>query len=204
MPLVLITCTQPRADWIVKDLNRSQIQAIAHPVLKVEKMNTKPPHGDFDALLITSPHAVIPDLPDLPVLAVGEYTANIARKNGMYVSHTGHAGVRNMDLSSFQHILYPCAKEPSFVPEKVTTWPAYKTVLNNNLEIDKRSTIICVFSVKAAIHVRDICNDSQHIICLSDAIASIFENHPIENLAVCKTPRYDEMTKLIHDKVKNL
>ena len=197
MAKVLITCTYPRADIIVSDLNKSSISSKACPALTISSTNCPIPDGYFENILISSQHALQQNLPDLPVIAVGKHTAELARANEMYVAHTGFGGIQDLDLSQYKNILYPCAIEPILTPENTTPWPVYKSTKNQKFAIPYDSKIICVFSVKAAKIIKNICSPSHYIICLSQTIADIFSDHPCENLAVCNRPRYDIMKILI-------
>ena len=197
MDKVLITCTQPRGNIIVNDLKNSAVPAIAVPALTIAKKVTHIPQGNFDYLLISSRHALECDLPDLPIIAVGDNTAEEARKKGMYVIHTGVGGLGDMDLSAYQNILYPCATMPTFIPSNVVPWPVYESHVNPDFTIEQDVKIICIFSLKAAQAIQKHCQPSHEILCLSPNIADVFKNHPIENLAVCPVPRYDALKQLI-------
>ena len=197
MVRVLITCTQPRSDDIVADLKNSSVDAIAIPALNVLPKQTDKPEGNFGYLLISSRHALEIDLPDLPVIAVGENTATLAQNKGLYVTHTGDGGVQDINLTPYNNILYPCAHEPSFIPNDVTPWPVYESRSNTAFSIPDDVDFVCVFSVKAARIVRSHCLPHHHIMCLSQNIADIFEMHGFQNLAVCHEPRYDAMKQLI-------
>lgn len=192
MARVLITCTQPRADEIVHDLSTLGIDAVSCPALTISPLKTAQPDGEFDALLITSRHALSADLPEtLPVIAIGEETANLAREHGLYVVHTGKSNLQGMDLSAYKNILYPCARQPSLVPDNATKWPVYESIENAGFAIPEGIETICIFSARAAKYIAPMCQKHHHVICLSDIIANILKNQGIDNLAVCSLPRYD-------------
>jgi len=177
MVKILVTCTQPRASEFASDIHN----AIANPVLNVRHLNTSKPDSEFDALLITSRHAIVDELPNLP-------TINIA---------DGDGGVRDLDLSAYKNILYPCAVEPTYIPDNCTPWPIYKTYTNPDFKIDDTMKIICVFSIKGAKVIEPILKQHHTVLCLSQKIADIFQNSQIEKLAFCTRPRYDAMKSLI-------
>ena len=196
-PSVLVTCTQPRADDIVADLAESGFNAIAMPALAVNILDNTKPDGVFDGMLVTSRHALLADLPSLPVITVGQETSAAAMKAGFTVIQSGNSNLADMDISAYKSLLYPCADEPSLIPPNASPWRVYKTVSNPHFQIPEEITTICIFSAKGAETVARLCSPDHDIICLSQAVAAVFENHPLDNLAVCATPRYDDMKKLI-------
>lgn len=177
MAKILITCTQPRADEFATTIP----DAISNPALIVHRIETPKPEGDFDAVLMTSRHAAIDNLPNLPKIRID----------------MGEGGVRDLDLSSYKNILYPCATEPTHIPENCTPWPIYETRTNPDFKIGKPIQIICVFSVKAAKVIKPFIQPHHIILCLSENIADIFRHSNVQKLAVCTRPRYDAMKSLI-------
>lgn len=197
-PRVLITCTQPRADALVHDLKQSDIHALASPALSVNPVISQRPKDIFDAMLVTSRHALNADLPlDIPVIAIGEETALQCQHHGLRVIQTGDDNLKSMDLSSYHSILYPCAKQPSHIPPNATPWIVYETIPNPAFIIPENIEMICVFSAKAALIIKEKCRPDHKILCLSQPIADIFTEQKIDNLAVCDRPRYDAMKDLI-------
>jgi len=182
MGKILITCTQPRASEFASDINN----AITNSALTVRHLDTPKPDGGFDAVLITSRHAMIDELPDLPTINITD----------------GEGGVRDLDLSNYQNILYPCAVEPTYIPNNCTPWPVYETYTNPNFKVDDDIDVICVFSVKGAKIIQPLLKPHHIILCLSQNIADMFKNTKIEKLAVCTRPRYDAMKSLIEKEVK--
>jgi len=177
MVKILITCTQPRASDFASDIDN----AIANPALNVRRLHTPQPDGEFDAVLITSRHAMIDELPNLPTINITD----------------GDGGVRDLDLSGYKNILYPCATEPTYIPDNCTPWPVYDTYTNPDFKIDDDIKIICAFSVKGACIIEPLLKPNHIILCLSQNIADIFKNTNIQKLAVCTRPRYDAMKSLI-------
>jgi hypothetical protein len=195
MVKILISCTRPRADEIVEDLGHDI--SIASPALCVQKLNSKQPNGDFDAMLITSRHVVIDELPDLPTICVGSKTSDISRLKGLDVVQTGRGNIQDLDLSSYKDILYPCAKEPTDSPNNCTPWPIYETCANPDFKIDNDVTHVAVFSVKGAYIVRGHDLHDKTLICLSQKIADVFDGVSMKKLVICTHPNYDVMKQLI-------
>lgn len=196
---VLITCTRPRADDFANDLNNESIQSRVCPALIVDMLTNPMPQGNFDAVLITSRHAVIDNLPDLPIISVGDQTISNHNYN---VIQTGAGGVNNLNFSDYKNILYPCSADPSFIPENATKWPVYKTTSNPDFYINNDEAIITVFSIRAAKIIAKHDLSGKTVICLSDAIATQFENSDMHKLAVCTRPRYHVMKSLIINEIE--
>lgn len=177
MPKTFITCTQPRADEFALTIDNT----FANPALIVRHIDTPKPDGDFDAVLVTSHHAKINNFPDLPIINVAD----------------GDGGIRDLDLSGYKNILYPCATEPTYIPDNCTPWHVYETYANPDFKIADDITHISVFSVKGAKVIQPYLKSHHTVLCLSQNIADIFENTDIQKLAVCTCPRYDAMKSLI-------
>ena len=197
--VVLVTATKPRGNNFAKNLNIENIPVVYCPALNVYPITTPCPMGIFDAMILTSRNAVIDGLPSLPVIAVGYETAALARARGLEIIQTGKGGIADLDLQSYKNILYPCAANPTFIPDNVTPWPVYETRKNLDFSIRHDITHICVFSIKAAIIIKPFIQPHHNIIALSPAIGKIFKDEGIQNLVTCDHPRYDEMKKLIEE-----
>lgn len=182
MRKTLITCTQPRADEFTFDINN----AVAMPALNVRHLKTPKPNGKFDAILVTSRHAMVNNFPDLPIISIAD----------------AGGGIRDLNLSNYKNILFPCATEPTYIPDNCTPWYVYETYPNPNFKIDYDIDIICVFSVKGAKIIQPLIKSNNVILCLSKNIANIFKNSDIQKLAVCTRPRYDVMKSLILKEVE--
>lgn len=194
---VLITCTPPRAGEIASDLSSSGINALAIPALTVSPIRTPMPYAPYEAMVISSVHALTADLPNLPVIAVGIETAQACKDKGLTVIQTGTGGVHDLTLNDFSTILYPCAKEPSFMPSPATGWPVYQTTENPEFHVPDHIKIIVVFSCKGAGIIRNHCKPYHEIIALSDKIADVFYNMDLRNLVVCDAPRYDAVKEIL-------
>lgn len=206
MVRVLITSTQPRADEFVSDLKLSNIDAYSSPSLIVKHIDSLIPTGDFDAMLISSHHVFHSKLPNLPIIAVGQKTADLAKSKGYTVIKIGNGGVQDIDLSNYKSVLYPCAKTPSFIPNNAIPWVTYETHPNPDFNIGSDTDIICLFSVNGALNFIDKCDctsvKKSTIICLSEKIADVLTTDFYQELAVCQYPQYDAMKNLILQKIK--
>ncbi len=84
----------------VRDLG---LEPIVDPLFELESIDWAPPDvSQFDSLLLTSANAVtfagqaLEKLSGLPVLAVGEKTAEAARKAGLTIAETGNGGAAEL------------------------------------------------------------------------------------------------------------
>ena len=84
------------------------LPVIIDPLFAIKPLDwTPPPASQFDALLLTSVNAVmhagvgLEQYKQLPVLAIGEVTANAAKQAGLNVVKTGDRGVKEL-LGSLQ------------------------------------------------------------------------------------------------------
>jgi len=188
---VLITCTSPRGDMIVRSLHEYNADTLAMPALKIKILTNIQPQESYAHILITSRHAL------LPMICVGQETANIAQDKGFDVIHIGKGGVDDLDISPYDRILYPCALEPTKILAKVTPWPVYEATQNTDFTIPYDVSIITVFSAKAAKMIKSYDLTNKTILCLSDNIASIFVGHTLKKLEICQHPSYDDMKQLI-------
>lgn len=198
---ILVTATNPKGNDFARSLNPKlkSIYVVACPALHVYAVASPLPKGNFDAMVVTSRHAVIGELPELPVIAVGAETACLLRDKGFDVIQTGQGGIADLNLSGYKNILYPCALDPTYVPHNATPWGVYETHVNPDFIIDDDIQGICTFSVKAAKIIKPLLKPHQIIFALSPAIAEIFKDVDIHNLVTCAHPRYDDMKKLIED-----
>jgi uroporphyrinogen-III synthase len=91
------------------------------------------PEGRFDALLVTSANAVrlAGPLPDLPVHAVGEASAEASRAAGLAVVSTGDGGVEQLldSLPESMSLLHPAGDErilPACQRHRITSVTVYR------------------------------------------------------------------------------
>lgn len=97
---LLIIRPQPGADATAVRVTAAGHEALLMPLFEVEPVEWEPPRSEqYDGLLFTSANAVrqagpqLASLSHLPVLAVGQVTANSALRAGLNVSQTGESGV---------------------------------------------------------------------------------------------------------------
>jgi uroporphyrinogen-III synthase len=100
MRRVVVLRPEPGASDTVRKLAERGLGAIALPLFAIEPIEWRAPDpAEFDALLLTSANAVrhgageLAKLRGLPVYAVGEATAEVAREAGLGVAQTGSVGV---------------------------------------------------------------------------------------------------------------
>lgn len=91
---ILVTRTRPGADKLVERLKRDGFSADSYPLLRAQYGPPASMQGDEQALILTSAHAVpaVPKNCQLPVLCVGQGTADVARRAGLRVAMAGSGG----------------------------------------------------------------------------------------------------------------
>jgi uroporphyrinogen-III synthase len=127
MVRLLVTRPQPQAEETAARLNALDIEAVVEPLLIARTVHSKlPPAGGFAALALTSGQALraleergdLPLLTGLPVYAVGDRTADMARDRGFGEVHSASgdfgALVRLLAGAGLDGpILYPAARHMS-------------------------------------------------------------------------------------------
>ena len=100
MKRVLVLRPEPGASETVERARAFGLEAIRVPLFEIQPVEwTAPDPAAFDGLLLTSANALrfgsdeLEKLRALPVYAVGEATAEAARKAGFIISATGDSGI---------------------------------------------------------------------------------------------------------------
>lgn len=100
---VLILRPRDGAERTASRVRELGFEPIVDPLFETESINWDSPDSDqFDSLLLTSANAVrfagdgLQEYSGLPVLAVGDRTAEAARKAGLDVVETGEGGVADL------------------------------------------------------------------------------------------------------------
>jgi uroporphyrinogen-III synthase len=100
---LLIVRPQPGADATAARVNAAGHMAVCMPLFATQAVAWDLPNiGDFDGLLLTSANALRhvgekwPLLTGLPLFAVGQNSADYARRMGFDVHHVGSAGIESL------------------------------------------------------------------------------------------------------------
>jgi uroporphyrinogen-III synthase len=103
MRRLIVLRPEPGASETVARARACGLDAVAVPLFEIEAVVWEPPDtGDFDALLLTSANAVrhggagLEQLKGLPVHAVGEATAEAARRSGFEVVTVGRGDIDDL------------------------------------------------------------------------------------------------------------
>jgi uroporphyrinogen-III synthase len=119
MKRVIVLRPEPGASATVERARERGLDAVAIPLFEIEPVDWEVPDPtSFDALLLTSANAVrcgrrqIDGLRSLPVHAVGQASADAARRKGFTVASTGDAGVNELldSLSPDLRLLHLCGE----------------------------------------------------------------------------------------------
>lgn len=131
-PLVILR-PEPGASATAARAAALGLEARINPVFAMAPLAWTMPEGRFDSLLLTSANAVrlAGALPDLPVHAVGEATAAVARDAGLTVSSVGTGGVDDLlaTLRPDLHLLHLTGEEridPVAPPQTITAVAVYR------------------------------------------------------------------------------
>jgi uroporphyrinogen-III synthase len=132
MRRVLVTRPQPDADRTAARLAGRGHEAVVAPVTAIAPTGLPRPHGDVDAIILTSAHAVPALTPgDLPVFAVGARTAAAARQAGFREVHAAEgdalalAELVRRTVPQGGTLLHPTARHRKAEPEATLTAAGY-------------------------------------------------------------------------------
>ncbi len=140
MRRILVLRPEPGATATMERARRLGLEAISVPLFEIIPESwTAPSPGQFDALLLTSANAArhggneLKKLLDVPVYAVGEATADAARKAGFRVAFAGDAGVDGLmaTIPANARLLHLCGEDriaPFDVRHSITPIPVYRAI----------------------------------------------------------------------------
>lgn len=138
MRRLLVLRPEPGASATVERARELGLDAIAVPLFETEPIEWEAPDpGSFDGLLLTSANAVrcggaqLTRLRELPVYAVGEATAAVAREAGFTIAATGNAGVEGLlgSIDADLRLLHLCRedrREPRNERQKIGPIAVYR------------------------------------------------------------------------------
>jgi uroporphyrinogen-III synthase len=119
-PRILVTRPEPGASRTAERLRNAGFEAVVLPLTRIERLPFELPDGPFDGLVVTSAQALavvnVSYFAALPVVAVGDTTANAARQAGFKLIETGLGSVESvvaLAASTFEpnsRLLYLCGK----------------------------------------------------------------------------------------------
>jgi uroporphyrinogen-III synthase len=120
MRRILVLRPEPGATATLDRARDLELDAISIPLFEIVPLSWRAPDSErFDALLLTSANALrhggreLEKLLDLPVYAVGEATADAARKAGFRIAVVGEADVDRLvgSIAGDMRLLHPCGEE---------------------------------------------------------------------------------------------
>jgi uroporphyrinogen-III synthase len=137
MRRLFIMRPEPGASATVCEAAELGLDAVAMPLFSVKPLNWDvPDKTEFDGLLLTSANAVrhggeeMSLLRALPVHAVGEATAEIAREAGFDIASTGNSGVERLlgQIDPDLRLLHLCGEHrtPVQADQPITHIPVYR------------------------------------------------------------------------------
>lgn len=139
MRRLVVLRPEPGAGATVERARAMGLDALAMPLFEVEPLAWKAPDPQqFDALLLTSANAVrhggsgLERLRGLPVYAVGDATADLAREAGFDITGEGTSGVERLlgAIPSEVRLLHLCGEHRTVAPAKqaITAVPVYRSI----------------------------------------------------------------------------
>lgn len=213
-----IVHTQP--DTLITTLSQHGYRGIACPVLSIESV----PFAladPYDVAIITSRHA-IPFVPvDMPIVAVGEETAETARENGVPVLAVGNgdiASLKDVDVFHNKRIVHLCGRHTSPGSETIMNAlgahrvcvyearlnPDFPVSVKTSLEQEKLGAVL-MFSARAARHFTGLAkratnNDlwrSVTGVALSPRIAAAMDGLPFADVRVASAPNRNALLEAL-------
>jgi len=140
MRRILVLRAEPGATATIERARQLNLEAISVPLFEIVPVPWAAPRpGQFDALLLTSANAPrhggdeLGKLLDLPVYAVGEATADAARKAGLGVAIAGDSGVDGLmaAVPADARLLHLCGEDriaPSDARHSITPITVYRAI----------------------------------------------------------------------------
>ena len=186
MRKLLILRPEPGASASAERARALGLEVLICPLFAVQSIAwTAPDPARFDALLLTSANALrhagpgLRALAVLPVVAVGEATADAARAAGFAVSHVGDAGVDALlrTLPGRQHLLHLAGEDHWTVEtaHHVEHQPVYRAAMIDDPRLpDLSDLVVAVHSPRAGARLGQLAGDRSAtvIAAISDAAAA--------------------------------
>ncbi|MCL6683805.1 uroporphyrinogen-III synthase [Sphingomonas alba] len=169
-PLVILR-PEPGGSRSVARAQALGLEAIHIPLFAVVPIEWQAPHpGDFDAIILTSANTVrhggeeLLKLKSLPVHAVGEATAAIARAAGFIVVSVGEGGSRAMNLPQGQRLLHLTGRDHQTFPgaTSIAVYEA-RTVDEPEGIAELKHCVVAVHSPRAGVRLAELVEDRNKI-----------------------------------------
>jgi uroporphyrinogen-III synthase len=173
---VLVLRPEPGASETLFRARERGLDAVAIPLFEVEPVDWQTPNPElFDGLLLTSANAVrragnqLRGLRSLDVYAVGEATADAARRAGFEIAVTGTSGVEQLlgSISPDLKLLHLCGeerKEGAGAPQRITPIAVYRSKAVEEPDLTSAQGIVAlVHSPRAARRFAELAVDRRSI-----------------------------------------
>lgn len=186
MTRVLVLRPEPGASETAARARALGLDALSVPLFQVEPVAWQVPEASgFDALLLTSAHAVrhagegLMQLRGLPVHAVGEATASAARDAGFDIASSGDSGVDRL-LGSIEgdvrllHLSGADTKPPDAPKQEITKVVVYRAVPVDSPGLETaRGAVALIHSPRAGRRFAELIADRSavRIAAISEAAA---------------------------------
>ena len=167
-PLVLLR-PEPGLSHSAKGARALGLTVIECPLFEVRPLAwAAPPAGEFDALMLTSVNAVrhggsgLTKYRELPVLAVGEATAEAARDAGFQVELVGAGGVADLlsNVALERRLLHLGGAEVQHGGRAMTRAAVYASVVVDDVTLPAlNGAVIAVHSPRAGQRLAELAHD---------------------------------------------
>lgn len=130
------------------------LKVVRHSLFAIEPVPAALPAGRFDAVVLTSANAVahggklIEAVRALPAYAVGEATAEAARRAGLRIAGVGGGNVESLDLPAGR-LIHLCGERHRDLPGDVVAVPVYRAAPTGAPLPDLSGAVVAVHSPAA-------------------------------------------------------
>jgi uroporphyrinogen-III synthase len=220
--VIWVARPRPGADETAARLSAAGLSPLVAPMIGLEAVAGAPPDGPFSALVLTSAAPLeflgsrLDPYRGLPVFAVGERTAERARRAGFCVAATGEGDSADLAdlilrLAPEGRLLHPCAESPAGdlparLGSRLAVWPVYRTLERDAPEgekafLDHRIDALVVHSPSigraAARFLRRTGARLPGVFALSEACAAPFGQDVATEIHIAPFPREAVLISLL-------
>lgn len=186
MSRLLILRPEPGATATLEKARALGLDATAIPLFEIQPIDWDAAEpGNFNGILLTSANAVrsggekLKAYRGLQAYAVGEATADAARKAGFGIGSVGSAGVDRLlgSIDAELKLLHPCGEDrhpPDQPKQRITSVPVYRAGALPDPKLgDLCGTVVLAYSPRAAARLAELVKDRSktRVAAISDAAA---------------------------------
>ena len=174
MRRVIVLRPEPGASETLAKARELRLDAVSIPLFEIERVAWDMPDGAFDGVLLTSANAIraagagIDELRGLPAYAVGEATAEAARKVGLSIAATGNDGVERLlgSIDPTLRLVHLCGadrKDSSAAKQQIAPIIVYRSRPTDAGLGNAAGSVILVHSPRAGARLAELAEDRSSI-----------------------------------------